>query len=134
MITETTPAESAGAGGGGAEGEEAPVAWMKAPAGDVSVRAGEDALLTCVVQGARGRPVLWRRARDMQVLTAGAVRVDGNKRIHVLHDDCCGWESLMKSVTLGNVTMSHRTRERPADALRLSHSTMIGLPRAHTRE
>ncbi|GBP78107.1 hypothetical protein EVAR_53552_1 [Eumeta japonica] len=23
----------------------------------------------------------------------------------------CGWESLMKSVTLGNVTMSHRTRE-----------------------
>ncbi|GBP17120.1 hypothetical protein EVAR_17247_1 [Eumeta japonica] len=24
---------------------------------------------------------------------------------------CCGWESLMKSVTLGNVTMSHRTRE-----------------------
>ncbi|GBP68363.1 hypothetical protein EVAR_99039_1 [Eumeta japonica] len=40
---------------------------------------------------------------------------------------CCGWESLMKSVTLGNVTMSHRTRE-PAE-LRLSHSTMIGLPR-----
>ncbi|GBP01889.1 Lipase member H [Eumeta japonica] len=26
----------------------------------------------------------------------------------------CGWESLMKNVTLGNVTMSHRTRERPA--------------------
>ncbi|GBP30345.1 hypothetical protein EVAR_18144_1 [Eumeta japonica] len=23
----------------------------------------------------------------------------------------CGWESLMKGVTLGNVTMSHRTRE-----------------------
>ncbi|GBP81921.1 hypothetical protein EVAR_89028_1 [Eumeta japonica] len=23
----------------------------------------------------------------------------------------CGWESLMKNVTLGNVTMSHRTRE-----------------------
>ncbi|GBP85466.1 hypothetical protein EVAR_64764_1 [Eumeta japonica] len=41
----------------------------------------------------------------------------------------CGWESLMKSVTLGNVTMSHRTRE-PAECLRLSHSTMIGLPRA----
>ncbi|GBP29830.1 hypothetical protein EVAR_94670_1 [Eumeta japonica] len=41
----------------------------------------------------------------------------------------CGWESLMKSVTLGNVTMSHR--ERPAECLAsLSHSTMIGLPRA----
>ncbi|GBP74670.1 hypothetical protein EVAR_51597_1 [Eumeta japonica] len=40
----------------------------------------------------------------------------------------CGWESLMKSVTLGNVTMSHRTRERPAECLAsLSHSTMIGL-------
>ncbi|GBP62850.1 hypothetical protein EVAR_44705_1 [Eumeta japonica] len=39
----------------------------------------------------------------------------------------CGWESLMKSVTLGNVTMSHRTRESPPNALRLS---MIGLPRA----
>ncbi|GBP64188.1 hypothetical protein EVAR_35577_1 [Eumeta japonica] len=35
----------------------------------------------------------------------------------------------MKSVTLGNVTMSHRTRG-PPNALRLSHSTMIGLPRA----
>ncbi|GBP32628.1 hypothetical protein EVAR_25989_1 [Eumeta japonica] len=34
-----------------------------------------------------------------------------------------------KGVTLGNVTMSHRTREAP-NALRLSHSTMIGLPRA----
>ncbi|GBP17166.1 hypothetical protein EVAR_17287_1 [Eumeta japonica] len=44
---------------------------------------------------------------------------------------CCGWESLMKNVTLGNVTMSHRTRERPAECLAsLSHSTMIGLPRA----
>ncbi|GBP39947.1 hypothetical protein EVAR_39175_1 [Eumeta japonica] len=42
----------------------------------------------------------------------------------------CGWESLMKSVTLGNVTMSHRTRERPAECPSLSHSTMIGLPRA----
>ncbi|GBP31465.1 hypothetical protein EVAR_17955_1 [Eumeta japonica] len=43
----------------------------------------------------------------------------------------CGWESLMKNVTLGNVTMSHRTRERPAECLAsLSHSTMIGLPRA----
>ncbi|GBP64925.1 hypothetical protein EVAR_49219_1 [Eumeta japonica] len=47
-------------------------------------------------------------------------------------DECqsCGWESLMKSVTLGNVTMSHRT-ERPAECFAsLSHSTMIGLPRA----
>ncbi|GBP00291.1 hypothetical protein EVAR_890_1 [Eumeta japonica] len=36
-----------------------------------------------------------------------------------------------KGVTLGNVTMSHRTRERPAECLAsLSHSTMIGLPRA----
>ncbi|GBP70570.1 hypothetical protein EVAR_54379_1 [Eumeta japonica] len=43
----------------------------------------------------------------------------------------CGWESLMKSVTLGNVTMSHRTREARRDALPLSHSTMIGLPRTH---
>ncbi|GBP56982.1 hypothetical protein EVAR_88611_1 [Eumeta japonica] len=33
----------------------------------------------------------------------------------------------LKSVTLGNVTMSHRTRERPAECLAsLSHSTMIG--------
>ncbi|GBP52849.1 hypothetical protein EVAR_39012_1 [Eumeta japonica] len=46
----------------------------------------------------------------------------------------CGWESLMKSVTLGNVTMSHRTRERPPNALRLSHSTMIGLRARSTRE
>ncbi|GBP21304.1 hypothetical protein EVAR_11699_1 [Eumeta japonica] len=47
------------------------------------------------------------------------------------HDKGCGWESLMKNVTLGNVTMSHRTRERPAECLAsLSHSTMIGLPRA----
>ncbi|GBP46147.1 hypothetical protein EVAR_26592_1 [Eumeta japonica] len=37
----------------------------------------------------------------------------------------------LKSVTLGNVTMSHR-RERPAE-WSLSHSTMIGLPRS-TRE
>ncbi|GBP15575.1 hypothetical protein EVAR_5278_1 [Eumeta japonica] len=36
-----------------------------------------------------------------------------------------------KGVTLGNVTMSHRTRERPAECLAsLSHSTMIGLARA----
>ncbi|GBP92687.1 hypothetical protein EVAR_68289_1 [Eumeta japonica] len=36
----------------------------------------------------------------------------------------------LKSVTLGNVTMSHRTRE-PAECLRLSHSTMIGLRAQH---
>ncbi|GBP94116.1 hypothetical protein EVAR_64928_1 [Eumeta japonica] len=35
----------------------------------------------------------------------------------------------LKSVTLGNVTMSHRTRARRM--LRLSHSTMIGLPRSY---
>ncbi|GBO99534.1 hypothetical protein EVAR_73405_1, partial [Eumeta japonica] len=36
--------------------------------------------------------------------------------------------SHFESVTLGNVTMSHRTRERPAECLAsLSHSTMIGL-------
>ncbi|GBP10395.1 hypothetical protein EVAR_91366_1 [Eumeta japonica] len=29
----------------------------------------------------------------------------------------CGWESLLESVTLGNVTMSHRTRERSAECL-----------------
>ncbi|GBP34596.1 hypothetical protein EVAR_85316_1 [Eumeta japonica] len=42
----------------------------------------------------------------------------------------CGWESLMKNVTLGNVTMSHRTREARQCLASLSHSTMIGLPRA----
>ncbi|GBP59950.1 hypothetical protein EVAR_89021_1 [Eumeta japonica] len=53
-------------------------------------------------------------------------------RCEVVHGSVgCGWESLMKNVTLGNVTMSHRTRERPAECLAsLSHSTMIGLPRA----
>ncbi|GBP46079.1 Tetraspanin-13 [Eumeta japonica] len=38
-----------------------------------------------------------------------------------------GWSHFEK--TLDNVTMSHRTREA-ANALSLSHSTMIGLPRA----
>ncbi|GBO99220.1 hypothetical protein EVAR_69363_1 [Eumeta japonica] len=37
----------------------------------------------------------------------------------------------LKSVTLGNVTMSHRTREEPPNALSLSHSTMIGLRAQH---
>ncbi|CAK1550359.1 unnamed protein product [Leptosia nina] len=67
--------------------EEPKEAWMKAPAGTVAVRSGEDALLTCVVLGARGKPVLWRRARDSALLTAGAVRVTRDDRIKVLHDD-----------------------------------------------
>ncbi|XP_012543960.1 Ig-like and fibronectin type-III domain-containing protein 1 isoform X2 [Bombyx mori] len=62
-------------------------AWMRAPGGGVTVKSGEDALLTCVVLGARGRPVFWRRARDLQLLTAGAVRVTRDDRIQVLHDD-----------------------------------------------
>ncbi|XP_050664730.1 Ig-like and fibronectin type-III domain-containing protein 2 isoform X2 [Leptidea sinapis] len=61
--------------------------WMRAPAGTVAVRSGEDALLTCVVLGARGKPVLWRRARDSQLLTAGAVRVTRDERVKILHDD-----------------------------------------------
>ncbi|GBP36496.1 hypothetical protein EVAR_8329_1 [Eumeta japonica] len=49
---------------------------------------------------------------------------------------CIGRERLrlgvtLKSVTLGNVTMSHRTREATECLASLSHSTMIGLLRAH---
>ncbi|GBP65753.1 hypothetical protein EVAR_44398_1 [Eumeta japonica] len=38
--------------------------------------------------------------------------------------------SHLKGVTLGNVTMSHRTRRGRRMPASLSHSTMIGLPRA----
>ncbi|XP_041982407.1 Ig-like and fibronectin type-III domain-containing protein 1 isoform X2 [Aricia agestis] len=62
-------------------------AYMRAPSGGVAVRSGEDALLTCVVMGARGKPVLWKRARDLQLLTAGGVRVTRDERVRVLHDD-----------------------------------------------
>lgn len=61
---------------------------MRAPAGGVAVKSGEDAVLTCVVLGAGGRPVLWKRARDLEVLTAGGVRVTRDERVQVLHDDC----------------------------------------------
>ncbi|KAL0821463.1 hypothetical protein ABMA28_004934 [Loxostege sticticalis] len=80
--------ESASASTGSSQEDEEPKeAWMRAPAGGVSVRSGEDALMTCVVLGARGRPVLWRRSRDHQLLTAGGVRVTRDDRIHILHDD-----------------------------------------------
>ncbi|CAH0755584.1 unnamed protein product [Diatraea saccharalis] len=69
------------------EDEEPKEAWMRAPAGGVAVRSGEDALLTCVVLGARGRPVLWRRARDLMPLTAGSVTITKDDRVRVLHDD-----------------------------------------------
>lgn len=69
------------------EDDEPKEAWMRAPAGGVAVKSGEDALLTCVVLGAGGRPVLWKRARDLKVLTAGGVRVTRDERVQVLHDD-----------------------------------------------
>ncbi|CAH2247854.1 jg12230, partial [Pararge aegeria aegeria] len=79
--------EAANSPGSNPEDEEPKEAWMRAPAGGVAVKSGEDALLTCVVLGARGKPVLWKRARDLKVLTAGAVRVTRDERIQVLHDD-----------------------------------------------
>ncbi|GBP21575.1 hypothetical protein EVAR_9760_1 [Eumeta japonica] len=57
-----------------------------------------------------------------RTITAGVGAVGDIVRLLLQLDDLvsyvgCGWESLMKSVTLGNVTMSHRTRERPAECL-----------------
>lgn len=80
--------ENASTSTGSTQEDEGPKeAWMRAPAGGVAVRSGEDALLTCVVLGARGKPVLWRRASGLQLLTAGGVIVTRDDRIHVLHDD-----------------------------------------------
>ncbi|GBP82845.1 hypothetical protein EVAR_34509_1 [Eumeta japonica] len=78
----------------------------------------------------RNTSVMWDYVQAT-CLTSGASIVATPCHLYV-RSACCGWESLMKNVTLGNVTMSHRTRE-PAECLAsLSHSTMIGLPR--TRE
>ncbi|XP_035443696.1 Ig-like and fibronectin type-III domain-containing protein 1 isoform X2 [Spodoptera frugiperda] len=81
--------ESASVSTGSSQEEvEESKAYMRTPAvGGVAVRSGEDALLTCVVLGAKGRPVLWRRAKDLRVLTAGGVRVTRDDRVEVLHDD-----------------------------------------------
>ncbi|GBP81717.1 hypothetical protein EVAR_59656_1 [Eumeta japonica] len=61
---------------------------------------------------------------------SGVVSKIGNANLPNVHTMRLRLGVTLKSVTLGNVTMSTETRE-PADALRLSHSTMIGLPRAH---
>lgn len=90
MLTEfkIEPADISTSTSSSQEDDDPKDTWMRAPAMGVTVRSGEDALLTCVVLGARGKPVLWRRARDMQLLTAGGVRVARDNRVHILHDDC----------------------------------------------
>lgn len=73
---------------GSSQEDNEPKAYMRRPGvAGVAVRSGEDALLTCVVLGAKGRPVLWKRARDNKLLTAGGVRVVRDDRVDVLHDD-----------------------------------------------
>ncbi|XP_045774641.1 Ig-like and fibronectin type-III domain-containing protein 2 isoform X1 [Maniola jurtina] len=83
----TEESKKASSTGSKPDDEEPKEAWMRAPAGGVAVKSGEDALLTCVVLGARNKPVLWKRARDLKVLTAGGVRVTRDERVQVLHDD-----------------------------------------------
>lgn len=86
--TKSESVESASASTGSSQEDEDPKeTWMRAPSSGVTVRSGEDALLTCVVLGARGKPVLWKRASDRQLLTAGGVKVTRDERVHVLHDD-----------------------------------------------
>ncbi|XP_046405305.1 Ig-like and fibronectin type-III domain-containing protein 1 isoform X1 [Ischnura elegans] len=56
----------------------------------VHVRAGDDALITCVVRDAGGAAVMWKREdrerHSRRVLTAGETRVTADPRFHVLHD------------------------------------------------
>ncbi|GBP07430.1 hypothetical protein EVAR_4797_1 [Eumeta japonica] len=88
-------------------------------------RPGDLRGLNRSLPGARPRPP--RPAPTRQLALCNPPKV-GLSAV-ILQRPRCGWESLMKNVTPGNVTMSHRTREaRQCPAL--SHSTMIGLPRA----
>jgi hypothetical protein len=57
----------------------------------VHVQEGEDALLMCVVRGAEGKTVLWKRQEPgssltHRILTAGEVRTTADMRFSVLHD------------------------------------------------